>query len=138
MSTHPPARRPRAVRASLWAACLAGLVAAPAAARNQPSSHTLVREVEQSALSVRMELRAAREANDTGRARCVSEKLSQVHAQLRTAREQASLLVRPADAQRARRHRYLLQAAHENTRDLAQAARRCDSAPAQAVRVVRR
>ncbi|MBI3200463.1 MAG: hypothetical protein HYZ29_02900 [Myxococcales bacterium] len=138
MSTVPLSPRPRFARSALWAACLVGLVAAPAAAKNQPTATALVREVEQSALSVRMELRAAREANDTGRARCVSEKLSQVHAQLRTARTQADLLIQPTDVARARRHRYLLEAVHENSRDLAHAARRCDSGRSQAVRVVRR
>ena len=126
------------VRRGLWAACLAGLLAAPAAAKNQPGAPALAREVEQAAISVRVELRAARSTNDPERVRCVSGKLSQIHAQLRVARRESQRLTHPTDAKDQRHHRYLLEAAHANARDLTQAARRCDSARTVAVRVIRR
>lgn len=118
----------------LWALCAGLLVAAPAAGKNQPSGVSLVREIEQGAASVRVELRAARAANDVARARCVSAKLSEVHAQLRLATRHAAA----SSGDQGRRHRYLLEVAHERAQDLARAARRCAAAPTSLVRVVRR
>ncbi|GMV16594.1 MAG: hypothetical protein AMXMBFR56_48180 [Polyangiaceae bacterium] len=128
----------RRSRGAAVALSLVALVAAPAAASNQPGATALVREVEQAAASVRVELRAARDANDPGRTRCVSAKLSEVHAQLRLAEQQARLLASSRDVQQGRRHRYLLGVAHERAHELAQAARRCATARASFVRVVRR
>lgn len=128
----------RRSRAAAVALGLVALVAAPAAASSQPGAPALVREIEQGAASVRVELRAARDANDPARARCVSAKLSEVHAQLRMAEREARLLASSRDAQQGRRHRYLLGVAHERAHELAQAARRCAAARASFVRVVRR
>lgn len=128
----------RRSRGAAIALGLAALVAAPAAASNQPSAPALVREIEQGAASVRVELRAARDANDPLRTRCVSGKLSEVHAQLRLAEQRARLLASSRDVQQGRRHRYLLEVAHERAHELTQAARRCATARASFVRVVRR
>ena len=117
---------------------MAVLVAAPAAASNQPSAPALVREIEQGAASVRVELRAARDANDVARARCVSGKLSEVHAQLRLATHHAALLRAARSTELGRRHRYLLEVAHERARELAHGARGCSVGKASFVRVVRR
>lgn len=114
------------------------LSAPRAEARNQPAAHALVREVEQSAASIRVELRSARDANGASRARCVSGKLSEAHAQLRQARTHAAAIAAGGTTASLRKHRYLLEAAHERSRELAQAARRCDAPPASFVRVLRR
>lgn len=137
MSETTGVSRFRRVRVSVLALAFAGLLSPPLAARTQPGAPALVREIEQGAASVRVELRTARDANDPSRARCVSAKLSEVHAQLRLARQHATELAGARGTQ-GRRHRYLLEVAHERAQELARAARRCDTARASFVRVVRR
>jgi hypothetical protein len=137
MSSPNVPRRIAPVVRALAAALALALTSAPAAARDPVAARARVREVEQSAATVRHELRAARTAEDRTRARCVSEKLSEVHAQLRAARQHGALLDVPSDRER-RRHRYMLDAARDQARTLARAARRCGERETSLVRVVRR
>jgi hypothetical protein len=106
---------------ALGATC-ALTAARPAGAEESASAsaaaRSAIREIEQSATVVRIELRMARGSGDFIGARCASEKLSEVHAQLRLANQHAFA---PDD----RRHRFALETARERARELARAARRC-------------
>jgi len=129
---------PGITRVGQAALCAALMASAPFAAASQPSAPALLRAVEQGAASVRVELRAAREANDPVLARCVSAKLSELHAQLRLAEQHAARHASAAETPERRRHRYLLEVAHERAHELAVAARRCSATRPALVRVVRR
>jgi hypothetical protein len=113
---------------ALGLCCVAPSVAAEA----QPAAgQASVRFIEQSAKSVRVELRAARVQGDRVRARCVSEKLTEVHAQLRLAEQHAPWIdTRDAriDPASARRHGYVLSRAKKRARDLVEQARHCSMA----------
>ncbi len=114
--------------------------ASPGAARSvgpKRSATALMREMEQSAATVRITLRKAREYGDVVSARCASNKLSEIHAQLRLAEAHSVHLRTPGDDP-TRRHRYLLEVAHERARELSQEARRCGPGSESLVRVVRR
>ena len=102
-----------------------GSVAAPARA-GDPTDATVaraaLRQIEQSATLVRLELREARANQDRVGARCVSERLSEVHAQLRLANEHLTLL---GNAATDRRHRFAIETARDRARELAREAQRC-------------
>lgn len=111
------------------------------AARSQPvraRPGALIREIQQGVVAVRLELREARDKNDPVRARCVSAKLSETHAQLRLATRYVSALGVTSDPRMTRRHQYLVAVAHERAEELTRAARRCARAEDSTVRSVRR
>src|SRR5262245_11989514 len=82
------------------------------------STRAAIREIEQSAAVVRIELRAARGSGAVIGARCASEKLSEVHAQLRLAN-------RTAFGENDRRQRFMLDTARERAREIARSAHQC-------------
>jgi hypothetical protein len=112
------------------------LFARPAESREAREPHALVREIAQSAASIRLDLRAARSNGEQRRARCLSEKLSEVHAQQRMAEHHAADLARTHDAQSARRYRYLLESAADHSHDLTVEARQCGARRATSLRVI--
>lgn len=104
---------------------LAGL--ATADARSEARGEASLRSIQQSAKTVRYELREARISGDPNRVRCVNGKLTQVHAQLRLAEEHAPWVDARAkvDAGTRRRHGYVLSTALRRARDLAEEAKLC-------------
>lgn len=102
---------------------LALLVSVKAAATERNST-SQVGEIEQRAASVSRELRAARNAGDPVRSRCASNKLSEIHAQLRLARSHAEAL-KTARGGDARVHRRALDVSHERAAEIAREARSC-------------
>lgn len=122
----------------LLMALAASLAADPAASRETRAPHAMLQEIEQSAATIRMDLRAARDDGDLLRARCMSGKLSEVHAQQRLAERHAADLRVSRDAQSAKRHRYLLRAAIEYAHELTADARRCGSSRRSSLRVLTR
>ena len=100
-------------------------VARPAESRETRAPRALLSDIEQSATSIRLSLRTARAEGELTRARCLSMKLSEVHAQQRQAERNAADLKATRDAQSSRRYRYLLESAADYARDLSAEARRC-------------
>ena len=96
------------------------VASAPARGDSKPSfvMRRAIEDIEQSASSVRQELRAARLAGDPYRARCASDKLSEVHAQLRLALQQTS-------GSDQRRRQFALDMARNRAREIARDARHC-------------
>src|SRR5262245_43341977 len=99
------------------AACVLATASSASAgdARASKSSRAELREIEQSVVLVRVELRLARGTGDWIGARCASEKLSEVHAQLRLANEHASAV----DPAKERYERFVLETARDRARELA-------------------
>lgn len=101
-------------------------LASLATARSEPRGQSSVRFIQQSAKTVRYELREARISGDPRRVRCVNTKLTQVHAQLRLAEEHAPWVDRARiDADTRRRHDYVLSTARRRARDLTEEAKLC-------------
>jgi hypothetical protein len=80
-------------------------------------------EISQNAVTVRVALRQARHEHDPLRAKCVSKKLSEVHAQMRIAEQHAVLLAGATSSPRTRVERHVLKRAYERSREIARDAR---------------
>jgi hypothetical protein len=113
----------------------ATLATEPAQSRETRAPRSQLREIAQSAANIRMALRTARGDGDDLRARCISEKLSEVHAQQRLAERHEADLRASRDAHSARRHRYLLDAAAVYSHELTAEARHCGAPRYSSLRI---
>jgi hypothetical protein len=99
--------------------------------RSDRAGDAYLRQISQTAVTVRIALTDARRRHDSPRARCVSRKLSQVHAELRIAEEHADILAGAKTASGIRRERYVLARAYERSREIASDARRFCGGPTE-------
>lgn len=117
-----------------WLAALAALSTLATTGAPAWASASKLRVIEQRARTITLELRVARDAGEPRAARCASSRLSEIHAQLRLAREHANALSSASSPADQRRHRRSLEVADQRSAEIAREARSCQRSGSRVAR----